>query len=400
MLGGKAKVLRTRDSGKVYQLRMWIEKEKRYLRETLKTKDLETALKRGEERVFQIYAEVFSGKKIFGITLKELVDKYLEWRNIDDVATGNITKGRLGTLSSHLKHLLAYKGDDTKIASLDRKSCFDYAEYRRKNYPMVRDVTIRNEEATINHLWKYAFRQGYSSFDAFEFRKTRVRTEDGGRDTFTLEEYDTLYRFMRKWTAEETIEDERVRLDRLLIRDCILIAANTMLRVGELWSLKWGDIVSYEKELDGNGRPLTLVTINVRAETSKVRKARQVTVRGGEFFKRLWERTEFKDKDDFIFCGRSGKERFPRNRLYYYWNELMNAIGIKYKERNLTWYSLRHFAITCRVKSGAPVYHIAKIAGTSVAFIESTYARFDQSMSREVALKAFSYSKREGAGAA
>jgi hypothetical protein len=71
----------------------------------------------------------------------------------------------------------------------------------------------------------------------------------------------------------------------------------------------------------------------------------------------------------------------------------MLGIGIDYKKRNLTWYSLRHFGITCRLRAGASVFDVSKIAGTSVAFIESNYGHFDQAMSRAVALKNFSFSK-------
>ena len=145
----KAKVLRTAQSGDVYQLRMWVPDEKKYLRETLRTRDLATAMDRAEERVFQIYSDIKTGRKIFGATLSELVSIYLDWRLENDVKTRNITSGRLTTISSQLKHLLEFKGDNTKVSELDKSSCYDYATWRRKKYPKVKDVTIRNEQATI-----------------------------------------------------------------------------------------------------------------------------------------------------------------------------------------------------------------------------------------------------------
>lgn len=124
VLGGKAKVIRTAQSGSVYQLRVWVEGEKRYLRETLKTKDLQTAINRAETRVFQIYSDVATGKKMFGIKLQEAVDKYLALRK-SEVDIGRITAGRLGTVASHINHLVAYKGEDIKLSDLDRTSCFE-----------------------------------------------------------------------------------------------------------------------------------------------------------------------------------------------------------------------------------------------------------------------------------
>ena len=44
--------------------------------------------------------------------------------------------------------------------------------------------------------------------------------------------------------------DEALRNERLMIRDAVLIASNSMLRVGELWQLKWNDIVAIETRYD------------------------------------------------------------------------------------------------------------------------------------------------------
>ena len=166
-----------------------------------------------------------------------------------------------------------------------------------------------------------------------------------------------------------------------------------MLRVGELNQLKWGDVVAYKDDVDETKKPVTLVTIKVRPETAKTRKSRTITVRGGEYFKRLYQRTAFKGKDDLVFCGRSGKVGYPRNKFYGYWEELMGSAGLDYKKRNLTYYSLRHFGITCRLRAGATVFDLAKVSGTGILYIQNHYGHFDQEMSRAVVLKNFSYSK-------
>jgi len=396
VLGGKAKVLRTVQSGKIYQLRMWVPDEKKYVRETLKTRDLETARLRAEKRFFEIFSDIQNGRKIFGITLSELVEKYREWRQ-QDVDMGNITAGRLIAIKSQLKHFLAFKGSDTKVNELERESCFEYANWRRKIVESVKDVTIRNEQATINHVMKFAYRNGYSHLTDFEFRKLRVRYEEGeGRDTFTLDEYDALVRFMRSWSSKKSCgDDEELMQKRLLMRDCVLIASNTMLRVGELWQLKWGDVKEYQDRTDESGKSAVLVTLNVRGEISKTRRSRMVISRGGEYFRRLRKRTKFKEDSDYIFCGDNGQKRYPRKEFYSCWAEMMNGIGIDRRERNLTWYSLRHFAITCRLRARASIFDISKLAGTSVANIEKHYGHFDEEMGRAVALKNFSI-HREG----
>jgi len=383
IMGGRAKVLRTRQSGQVWQLRMWVSGEGKYLRESLKTTDLETAINRAETRYLQIYSDIKTGRKIFGITLGELVAAYISKRE-EDVVAGLITKERVGTIHAHLKHLLLYKGENTKVGHLDRNSMFDYVVQRRKEQSDVKDITIKNEQSTINAMLKFGHREGLSHIESFEFQQFRKNEER--RNTFELNEYDELIRFMRRWVSDKNIKQD-VLDERLMIRDMVLCAANTMLRVGELWALRWGDILGYETHNEESGKKLILVRIRVRAETSKVRKSRDITVRGGEYFKRLYERSLFKEAHHRVFHSGDGTTEFSKRKIYAYWEELMTGIGVSYVERNITWYSLRHFGITCRLAAGASVFDVAKVAGSSSINIDNHYGHFSQEMSRGMALK-------------
>ena len=386
VLGGKATVYRATASGDVWQFRCWVAAEKKYVRKTLNTRDLSTALKRAEDMYLGIHSDLASGKRLFGITLGQLIDDYLKWR-AEDVKGGAITAGRLITMTSQLKHLRDYKGKDTKLRELDAHSVYDYAQYRRTNHS-AQDVTIKNEQSTINHMINYAYRKGYAHFEAFEFNQIKIR-EVSRRDTFTLEEYDELVRYMRTYVSKSQCEDEQIRLQRLMLRDCILIASNTMLRVGELWKLTWGDIQGYESHKGQDEKDIVLVTLKVRAETAKTRKSRLITTRGGYYFKRLHQRTRYRHEDDYVFHGTYGDEMLSKKVLYDAWADLMKGIGLNYKERNLTWYSLRHFGITCRLRAGASIFDVAKIVGNSSIDIEKHYGHFDQDMSRAAALKNF-----------
>ena len=80
-LGGKGKVFRVPQSGDVWQFQTWISEEKKHLRRSLKTKDLDTAIQRAETLYLQTMSDLKSGRKIFGITLKELTDQYVDWRD-------------------------------------------------------------------------------------------------------------------------------------------------------------------------------------------------------------------------------------------------------------------------------------------------------------------------------
>ena len=69
-----------------------------------------------------------------------------------------------------------------------------------------------------------------------------------------------------------------------------------MLRVGEFTQLKWGDVVGTEIAKDDAGLEVNLVTINIRKEITKTKKARQVITRGGEYLKRLHSRAKYTGK--------------------------------------------------------------------------------------------------------
>ena len=97
ILGGKAVILRVKQSGDVWQFRMWISDEGRYIRKSLRTRDFESAVERAEKIVFDTLTDIKTGKRIFGITLEQLVQEYINWRRID-VENGDITAGRLQTI--------------------------------------------------------------------------------------------------------------------------------------------------------------------------------------------------------------------------------------------------------------------------------------------------------------
>ena len=46
-------------------------------------------------------------------------------------------------------------------------------------------------------------------------------------------------------------------------------------------------------------------------------------------------------------------------------------------DKKLTYYSLRHFGITMKLYAKTPHYDVAKLAGTSVHFIERHYEHLD-----------------------
>ncbi len=391
ILDGLAKVYRVKMSGEVWQFRMYIREEKKDYRKSLKTRDLTTALERGRALGSKLLGDVSVGKKVFGLTLSELIEAYCDERE-RDVRAGNIVAGRLVTIKSQLKHLLEIKGDKLKTSELDRNSIFDWKLLRQEQKGGVSPTTIRNEMATLNHLCSWAYRKGMIEFERFNFETLRIRPDDfPSRDTFTLDEYERLFTFMRSFTAKSRVEDEAERRERMIARDYVLISANTLMRVGELRQLTWNDVRRIEEPTkDDMGKTVTPVHILVRGETSKVRKTREIITRGGNYFRRLEETYGGIKGNELVFRYLDRNEKLGHRFWSKYWNLLMNGAKIAdYKERNITWYSLRHFGISMRVNSGNNILDVAKMAGTSVSHVEKTYLKYDQKRMRKAILKGY-----------
>ena len=390
LLGGKGEIYRMSRSSAVYQCRIWVPSERKYVRKSLKTTDYESAKLRGEELIFKVLGEVAQGKKLFGITLGELVDKFLEYR-WEDVKNGVITEGRFITIQSQCRALLRTKPRKLKVAELTENSFYEWRQMRLKDNPSITTVTIRNETATIGQIFDFAFRNGYSHFPKMYFRPIKIsRADVGKRDTFTVAEYEEMVKFLRTYTSKKHCPDDDERTERQKVRDYILTLSNTLMRTGELRQLVWGDVLGYEDRTDETGKKVCVVNLRIRKETSKVRRPRTIWVRGGDYIKRLKTYSPFTEPTDLLFTNKTGTHQLGTRELYKHWDRVMKGIGIEdHSERKLSYYSLRHFGITMRMKSGVPIADVASVAGTSVSHIETHYRHIDDEVMIDSALRNF-----------
>jgi integrase len=277
---------------------------------------------------------------------------------------------------------------------LESKSLQGYQQYRQQKG--AKDVTIKNEQATINALCKWAFDEGLHSVQHYQFPSISRRGVDADslrRSTYTDDEYRRITRALISYTSTKTAKAEFLsdeeRFTRQLVRHFFLIGANTMMRFGELYQLTWGNVETYSAEEQ------RLVTINVLAETSKVRQSRVIKVRGGKHFDRLRSLSKHTKHSDWVFTAHNG-ERVTRDALYYHYAQLMKLADITdWKERNLTYYSTRHYGITKRLQSNANPLTLSKVCGTSLKHLTETYYHADLSEQERAALLRYEGSSAE-----
>ena len=400
LLGKRGEVYRMSRSGDVYQCRIWISTEKKYLRLSLKTTDYETAIGRGEKLILGTHSDISSGKKLFGITLGGLVDEYLKWRKQDVNVDGGITEGRFRTIKSQCSALLRTKSPDLRVAELNKNAFYDWGQMRRQDTPTITPVTIKNESATIGQIFSFAYREGYTHIPKMLFREVKISKNDvGKRDIFDREkgEYDRLTAFLRSYVSKKECPDPETRLERNKIRDYIYTLSNTCMRTGELRQMTWNDVLGYQEVVDETGTNICLVKLRIRKETSKVRNERTIIVRGGDYIKRLRSYSPYTEPDNFLFTNKTGTLQLGTRELYKHWDVIMRGIDIpNYKERKLSFYSLRHFGITLRMDAGVPIADVAYIAGTSSTHIENHYRHVEDEMMVRGAKRSFNQSIIEG----
>ena len=86
--------------GEYWQFRLWLPKENKYARKSLRTRSETSAVARGKAAYLEIYGNLQQGKSHFSITAKEGVQQYVDFRK-RDVELGHIVSGRLATTATH-----------------------------------------------------------------------------------------------------------------------------------------------------------------------------------------------------------------------------------------------------------------------------------------------------------
>ena len=379
--------------GDYWQMRMWLEKERKYARFSLRTRNKSTAIDKAKKYYHELMALQLSGKKYFSKTAKEGVLEYLRQR-AKDVEAKLIVKGRYGTIKTHLDHWLNFIGRDTKLKEMERTDCENYLHSRTKTKKKisVSQTTVANEQTSINAMMTWLYKRNEAYIDGFDFKPIK-RIDRGDealrRSSFTDEEMVVMQGKLEELisVAKKAI-DEKDNLSKVVTAYYLLISSITGLRKGEQLQLRWSDIEWMENIVDdkAGGDTYSLVKITVRAETSKVRRTRKFVVKDWDYFDDLFKllqaryfraNKDKKDADHFgntLIFSTNGTKPITSRIIQYCFNKIVESAEIENTEnRDLVPYSFRHHFITNRINKGFTPTQIAEICGTSTDEIEKTY---------------------------
>lgn len=184
---------------------------------------------------------------------------------------------------------------------------------------------------------------------------------------------------MRRWIRDT--DNARWRYIRELLRDYVLLLANSGLRVGEAKGLRLGDLVKFKDENDRE-----LYCFNVDGKTGKrfvvmrsnANRYVDRTIERNARWQAEWQRAaeERGEKPNDYLVKMS--EGTPIITLIDQFNVLLEREGLTHSAdgEKHSLYSLRYFyAVHMLGKERVNVFDIARNMGTSVQIIESYYGQ-------------------------
>ena len=394
-----------RTKNKNYYIRIWEPKTRKHFSQSLKTNVREVAYTKGDEVYRNRSGRVNLGLQNKSITANELVGIYTKerWKNVSKTAktTGGITERSFNAICDRIRYYekfvkeKGYKNTNIEDIPPDTFIRFgDWLKERRKE--SFKSGGSRSNE-TINQIisaikkmykdigidMKYITWNEYPSFKYLP--KTREKKQK--RDTIDRDEFTQVSNWIKyKYCNEEGIT-EKEKIKRRIYGITHTIHHFTGCRPSELLAIRWCDIGDVDKDKKGFGKDKI---IKISAEVSKTGTSREVVAPISnqlETLKKWYNQLGFKVEPNstnyvFLKCTETAiRNNEPKTdvelskRIKKVYQGANKDGYINLNGRNITNYSARHHYITQSLLRGVDIFTLSINAGTSVQYIEETYAK-------------------------
>lgn len=397
----------------IYQARVY-KGNRKYIHRSLKTRKLDEARRLGLKFFYEIEFRREQELPLQTKTFAQVLTEYAAERERDYERSKTYKNN-----ASYQQHTSIYMLRQIKRVSkfwheycgrmqvdkIDNAVLQNYIVWRKEYYSKIpkadrpknislhpADKTLEWEVTLAKTVLKFAHERGYRGKTALPDWRYKAQKKIV-RPAFSMPEYKRIYTRMRSWIKETN--NEKWRYTRELLRDYVLLLANSGMRVGEANNLRETDVVAFVDEL---GRKNYMFMVKgktgkrtVIPRTSAVRYVERTLERNVKW-KAEWEKLENKGKRkagsvrtegyeeaheqaDWLFRMVDGKRVIT---LIDQFKALLKLCGLeknRYGEE-YTLYSLRHFYATHMLRRGkASVFDIARNMGTSVQIVESYYGK-------------------------
>ena len=392
-----------RTKNKNYYIRIWEPKTRKHFSQSLKTNVREIAIATADEIYRNRSGRVNFGLNNKSLTASALVNKYQEARRkeISNIPHHGITQNSFTAIFDRIRyyekfvHEKGYK--NTNIEDIPPDAFIRFAEWlKEKRKESCKSGGGRSNE-TINQIIsaiKKMYRDvgidmkyiTWNEFPTFKYLpKTREKKQK--RDTIDKDEFTQVSNWMKYKYCNESGITEKEKIKRRIYNITHTIHHYTGMRVKELLSTRWSDISDVDRDKKGYGIDKV---IHISADRSKTGTSRDIiapianqldTLK--KWYSKLGYHVE-ENSTDYIFLKctntaihnnepKTDVELTKRIKKVYQGADRDNYIVLN--GRNITNYSARHHYITQRLMSGVDIFNVALNAGTSVKYIEETYAK-------------------------
>ena len=394
-----------RTKNKNYYIRIWEPKTRKHFSQSLKTNIREIAFTRANEIYLNRVGRLNFGLNNKSITANELVQKYSQLRHKDisktPKTTGGITEQSWIAITDRIRYYEKFvkeKGyKNTNIEDIPPDTFIRFGEWlKERRKESFKSGGARSNE-TINQIISaikkmyvdIAITEKYitpNEFPTFKYLpKTREKKQK--RDTIDADEFTQVSKWINyKYCTEDGIT-EKERIKRRIYGITHTIHHYTGMRPKELLSIRWCDISDVDKDKKGFGVDKV---IHISSEVAKTGQSRDVIAPISNQLERLkkWyaklNHIVDENSNEYVFlkCTDTAiKNNEPKTDI-----ELTKRIKKVYEGadrdnyivlngRNITNYSARHHFITQGLLRGVDIFTISLNAGTSVQYIEETYAK-------------------------
>ena len=305
-----------------------------------------------------------------------------EWESKQDAGLRSITQERYGLIEGKLRnYLVPFLGAKTDARGVPFSKWKQWEEWRylhnSRSTSRPKAITIQNEMGMIRECWKWAMENSLIAFTPkLPFHDENLITDDKvRRDTWEAKEWSSFARRVREWLKEQRQQDPETYWDAFVAYQMLFFLANNGMRVGELSKVKRKDIQFYERDEEDapqHKRFCALVQVHPSTKTG----AREVNSMGGEFAKRVWDKSSHKRKEDFLFCHLDGSQ-FTTRQFGTIFKRIIKFVGEEERTgKRLVPYSLRHLYATTRLQNGTSKQALCENMGVTEPYLRKHYSHF------------------------
>ena len=347
----------------------------KYVYRSLKTGNKAVAIRAAQKLVHKIEFQTEHELPVQTKKFADVIKEYVAFRQTQH-DQGRTSIYMLRQIKRVSKFWVSYAGK-RPLTAIDNVVLSEFLEWRRAYYHKIdkderpknarlnpTDKTLQWEMMLGKAIVKWAHDKGYrgkTQLPTFTFTPKKKRV----RPAFEVTEYRQLWRALVKW--EKNCPVPEYLYNRQLLRDYVLILANSGMRVGEANNLRIKDVQPFT---DGLGRKNYRFIVRGKTGERDV-IPRTICVR---YVDRMLARREKPKADEWLFAMKTGTKVIT---LIDQFDKVIDAAGMRTNSQGekFSLYSLRHFYAVMGLRGGIGIYDIARNMGTSVQMIQSYYGR-------------------------